>query len=305
MQFSCSSIAILFLVQSISAFVADLDSTNQTKRTLNPCHESCQNGGVCSFQWPFGYFCSCPNGYKGKNCEICENPCTPDSCLNGATCLSKTCGQFECQCSPEFTGPNCSIPLDPCKANTCLNNATNCVVISNSTFTQLGNFTCECDSNFTGDRCQYALDPCKQFSHLCENNSTCETISSGNFTSNGLFRCRCPPGLSGYLCDAFLDPCIYQQTPCFNNGVCKSQVNNTIMSVGMRSVVFVGVSQCECDSEFAGEYCQCPTSICNEQNNPCKSNSTCMVWPTYFGCSFYCACAPNYYGRDCSKRAVY
>ena len=32
------------------------------------------------------YFCACPPGWDGKNCEVERDECASDACLNGATC---------------------------------------------------------------------------------------------------------------------------------------------------------------------------------------------------------------------------
>ncbi|XP_072051694.1 uncharacterized protein [Amphiura filiformis] len=72
----------------------------------------CRNGGVCfndyhSFDQDVDYFCQCPVGFVGHNCEnTYVNPCSSSPCLNGAQCNAFNTF-FSCACPVGFTGILC------------------------------------------------------------------------------------------------------------------------------------------------------------------------------------------------------
>ncbi|XP_072051695.1 uncharacterized protein [Amphiura filiformis] len=74
----------------------------------------CRNGGVCfndyhSFDQDVDYFCQCPVGFVGHNCEnTYVNPCSSSPCLNGAQCNAFNTF-FSCACPAGFTGTLCQI----------------------------------------------------------------------------------------------------------------------------------------------------------------------------------------------------
>lgn len=43
----------------------------------------CSNGGRCADNPDGGYFCQCPTGYAGFNCEKKIDHCTSSPCSNG------------------------------------------------------------------------------------------------------------------------------------------------------------------------------------------------------------------------------
>ncbi|XP_060556760.1 uncharacterized protein LOC132717337, partial [Ruditapes philippinarum] len=59
---------------------------------VNPCH----NGGNCVDK-TIGYYCMCPPGYRGFNCEYDINECASDPCQNGGTCTDLV-ANFKCDC---------------------------------------------------------------------------------------------------------------------------------------------------------------------------------------------------------------
>lgn len=61
---------VLFLVFTIGV----LCFNNLEKYLDNPCiNAPCLNGGVCQINsFSNGYFCTCPSGYSGFNCQTCK-----------------------------------------------------------------------------------------------------------------------------------------------------------------------------------------------------------------------------------------
>ncbi|KAH3850646.1 hypothetical protein DPMN_093071, partial [Dreissena polymorpha] len=64
------------------------------------------------------YFCLCPSGFNGINCEIDTDECRPAPCKNGATCEDGV-DMFICHCPAGYTGHLCEIYMDPCNSNPC------------------------------------------------------------------------------------------------------------------------------------------------------------------------------------------
>ncbi|XP_038069618.1 uncharacterized protein LOC119738747 isoform X6 [Patiria miniata] len=79
-----------------------------------PTRPPCEAGAPCSnafhsFDGDVDYFCSCPDGYIGHNCETrYGNPCLSAPCRNGGTCTSFNT-YFTCQCASGFAGTICEI----------------------------------------------------------------------------------------------------------------------------------------------------------------------------------------------------
>ena len=89
-----------------------------------PCASNpCQNNGKCSNHGP-NYYCDCPSGYGGNNCEICNvlfqiiflflkfinpvqiAPCSLEPCRNGGQCRNSG-SKYLCMCPRGYSGLNC------------------------------------------------------------------------------------------------------------------------------------------------------------------------------------------------------
>ncbi|XP_060594614.1 delta-like protein D isoform X2 [Ruditapes philippinarum] len=68
---------------------------------VNPCH----NGGNCVDK-TIGYYCMCPPGYRGFNCEYDLNKCLNNPCENGGRCENQI-NRRTCHCADGFEGTNC------------------------------------------------------------------------------------------------------------------------------------------------------------------------------------------------------
>ncbi|KAF5892529.1 lactadherin-like isoform X2 [Clarias magur] len=84
------------------------DTCNETE--TGPCHPNpCKNNGICE---PHrgdvfgGFFCKCPKGFEGTNCEKNVNDCAAKPCQNGGSCQDLD-GDFFCKCPSPFVGKFC------------------------------------------------------------------------------------------------------------------------------------------------------------------------------------------------------
>lgn len=134
-----------------------------------PCDiaQPCQNGGLCTNtnDTDIGFFCACPNGFSGRDCEIDLRPCQSYSCWNGneyrfdslwmnqhrdilGQCKPLSQSSFECLCQPGWTGRYCETMINYCNGTVCLNNGV-CRPL-------LLNYACEClGSSYTGRHCEF------------------------------------------------------------------------------------------------------------------------------------------------------
>ncbi|XP_033108522.1 delta-like protein A isoform X4 [Anneissia japonica] len=173
------------------------------------------------------YYCQCPNGFAGTNCETFEY-CSDEVCRNGGTCFSSALNsqKFICVCAPGFAGETCEI-FTGCAADPCLNGG------SCNTIDSMDTFLCLCDNPFVGDRCQYFLscdnDP-------CGNGGTCYSSDSGI----GYF-CSCALGYKGAHCETTVETC--SGDPCLNEGTCYNKRGGNGYL-------------CKCTSVFTGDNCQ-------------------------------------------------
>ncbi|KAM9469862.1 milk fat globule EGF and factor V/VIII domain containing b [Clarias gariepinus] len=86
------------------------DTCNETE--TGPCHPNpCKNNGICE---PLrgdvfgGFFCKCPKGFEGTNCEKNVNDCAAQPCQNGGSCQDLD-GDFFCKCPSPFVGKFCQL----------------------------------------------------------------------------------------------------------------------------------------------------------------------------------------------------
>ncbi len=115
---------------------------------LNPCNSNpCSNGGQCICLNTGNYYCVCPNGYIGLNCESANqpstsNPCLLNPCLNSGQCVVSGTNYY-CVCVNQYSGTNCqysaaNIPINSCLVNYCQNGGS---CIPNNV---LGSYYCQC-----------------------------------------------------------------------------------------------------------------------------------------------------------------
>uniref|UniRef100_A0A7N8X7R7 Slit homolog 1a (Drosophila) n=1 Tax=Mastacembelus armatus TaxID=205130 RepID=A0A7N8X7R7_9TELE len=171
----------------------DVDAAVLAK--CNPCLSSpCLNQGICHSDLVEIYRCSCPPGFKGRNCETALNACVSNPCANGGRCQVNEDeeGEYSCTCPLGFEGRTCQTNTDDCEDNDCENGAT-CI-------DGVNNYTCFCPPYYTaqffiGQLCEVppsALSLCELAD--CQNNAPC--VERG-----GRAHCQCPPEFGGPRCE--------------------------------------------------------------------------------------------------------
>uniref|UniRef100_A0A672MNX8 Slit homolog 3 protein-like n=1 Tax=Sinocyclocheilus grahami TaxID=75366 RepID=A0A672MNX8_SINGR len=219
-----------------------------------PCLATpCQNNGTCVSDVTGSYHCTCPFGYKGRNCEIPINACISLPCVNGGTChlTPGLDGHYSCVCPPGYEGQQCELNPDDCEDNDCENNST-CV-------DGINNYTCICPPNYRGDLCEEVIDHCLPRFDLCQHDSKCVPLSKG-------YRCECLPGYVGQHCEQDYNDCL--ENKCQHGAECNDAINGYT---------------CVCKEGFSGLFCETPppmillqkTSPCDQSY--CQNGAQCLV----------------------------
>uniref|UniRef100_A0A8C2ADF9 Slit homolog 1b (Drosophila) n=1 Tax=Cyprinus carpio TaxID=7962 RepID=A0A8C2ADF9_CYPCA len=235
----------------------------------SPCSSSpCQNQGLCHSDPVLQYKCSCPQGYKGRNCEVSVSACEGGPCVNGGTCHSDEDRKgFSCWCPVGFAGQLCELDVDDCVENDC-ENGTICV-------DGVGNYSCVCPRPFSGQKCEeYEEDLCYPGQNPCRRGSTCIPTVTGP-------KCICPPGFVGDDCSVDYNEC--------EGHYCQN---------GARCVDHVAGYTCVCPQGYSGRLCEvslrapagCELLLC-ENGAPCvESDGTAA-----------CQCLSGFGGPRCEK----
>ena len=184
-------------------------------------HRSCrfyngfvlQNEGTC-VNLIDDYFCVCPFGVHGKNCEVAPNRCIGEPCHNGGVC-GDFGSRLECTCPKGKLWPIfSSVPWAqnmhsfltcwPTEQTNWQNSMkkiwpevvilpeTNCFCICWRFLNRfIKNYKlCSCEffeqfTDYVGVGCQYELDACT--AEVCQNGATCTDFENG-------YKCECPAG---------------------------------------------------------------------------------------------------------------
>uniref|UniRef100_A0A669D5W5 Slit homolog 1 protein n=1 Tax=Oreochromis niloticus TaxID=8128 RepID=A0A669D5W5_ORENI len=259
----------LLLTTPAKKFECSGDVDTAVLAKCNPCLSSpCHNQGICHSDLVEIYRCSCPPGFKGKNCETVLNACVSSPCANGGTCRmdANQEGQYSCTCPLGFEGPTCETNIDDCDDNDCENGAT-CI-------DGVNNYTCFCPPYYTGEMCEEMEDVCAPGRSPCQHESTCLITSSGP-------KCVCSPGYVGDDCSVDYNDC--EEHRCQNGAQCVDELS--------------GYS-CICPEGYSGQLCEVPPSLLSLcERADCQNNAPCVER----GGRALCQCPPEFGGPRCEK----
>uniref|UniRef100_A0A8C6P3I4 Slit homolog 1 protein n=1 Tax=Nothobranchius furzeri TaxID=105023 RepID=A0A8C6P3I4_NOTFU len=259
----------LLLTTPAKKFECTGDMDSEVLAKCNPCLSNpCLNLGICHNDPMQIYRCSCPPGFKGKNCETGINACVSGPCANGGTCRvsEENEGEYSCTCPLGFEGPTCQINTDDCEDSDCENGAT-CI-------DGINNYTCFCPPYYTGEMCEEMEDMCAPGRSPCQHQSTCLITSSGP-------KCVCSPGYVGDDCSVDYNDC--EEHRCQNGAQCVDELN--------------GYS-CICLEGYSGQLCEVPPSplsLCELAD--CQNSAPCVER----GGRAFCQCPPEFGGPRCEK----
>lgn len=209
------------------------------------CDLPCLHG---SLNTEYGEGCNCAGIlYTGDDCSIeVDSPCTVNSCsVTNGQCVVVD-DAYECDCGDSgYTGTYCDEDLCDtyaCIEGTCLN------------YYNASNVTCLCDADYTGVDCSEMVDNCVD--HMCTNNSTC-------LDGVAEYTCDCLDGYNGTYCELDIDDCGPETNPCFINGTVSC------------SDLGANLVQCECKTEFYGDYCE-TEYFCTHDAALCQNGGDCV-----------------------------
>ncbi|XP_069510402.1 slit homolog 3 protein [Ambystoma mexicanum] len=239
----------------------------------NPCLSNpCRHNGTCNNDPAEFYRCTCPYGFKGRDCEVPINACIQNPCQNSGTCHISEADQdgFSCSCPLGFEGEKCEINPDDCEDNDCENNAT-CV-------DGINNYVCLCPPNYTGELCDEVINHCVPSLDPCKFDAKCISLEKG-------YRCECSPGYSGRHCDTDDDDCASHK--CRHGAQCVDAVNGYT---------------CICPQGFSGLFCEHPPPMVLLQTSPCdnyecQNGAQCIVVQQ----EPVCRCVAGFAGQKCEK----
>ncbi|XP_022258327.1 fibropellin-1-like, partial [Limulus polyphemus] len=184
------------------------------------CDEQpCFNNATC---WgnETNYWCDCPKGFAGQNCETNINECLSGPCVHGVCEDGK--GVFTCYCLPGFGGDHCEFEYDECDSNPCVNGGA-CEDL-------VASYKCHCGPGYKGKRCQIKVNLCSP--NPCPSPAQC--VDRGNNYS-----CICHSGYNGAGCTQHYNPCF--PNPCQNSGSCWPSLDTFF---------------CSCRPGYTGDLCE-------------------------------------------------
>ncbi|XP_064617081.1 protein crumbs-like isoform X2 [Liolophura sinensis] len=205
---------------------------------INECEQNpCENGGSCferskdrfypdnpipgnfSLETAGGFFCHCPPGFNGSQCEFNIDECLLETqpCYNGGRCLDGV-NRFSCDCAPGFQGDRCLSEINECLVYQPCRNGATC-------HDQVADYFCQCLPSlnrvvYGGKNCSLVLTGC--LGNQCQNGAKCVPTLADEASDQHNYTCDCLPGWAGRLCQEdtslsfYGDSFIYHQGPLSN-----------------------------------------------------------------------------------------
>ncbi|KAH3782518.1 hypothetical protein DPMN_160435 [Dreissena polymorpha] len=185
---------------------------------MNSCNSfPCKNGGTCTNK-PESYMCSCPDIWKGTNCEQEANVCARNPCVNYVRCEDGGT-IYTCVCKPGWSGQTCNTPIDCGDPGLIVNGI---VTAPETTLGNVATYSCNDGYNATiGNKeriCntdgKWSGQPlvCK-YASSCSSSPCMNKASCTNLIEN--FECTCVLGWAGKTCNEDKQPPIASN--CSNN----------------------------------------------------------------------------------------
>ena len=224
----------------------------------------CVNGDCAHCDSAVGCTCDCQPGFKGDDCSIAIDPCSPDPCLNNATCIKDSVEDFYCDCSElpgKYGGKRCEKTVT-CADKPCGDHFISC----NDESSDVSGIKCLCEAGYVGTRCEKKIETC----------SPTSCLNGGNCIQGMVGFCQCINGFSGDRCQHA--PAFCDNRPCGSNGVCQLAADYFL---------------CICDAGWDGTLCNNNIDDCDPE--PCKNGGTCVDKVN----GFACLCPDEWRGNVC------
>ncbi|CAF0718096.1 unnamed protein product, partial [Brachionus calyciflorus] len=159
-------------VRGVSGENCDKLDVERLPCSSNPCY-----GGAKCYNYMDDYYCECPSGRMGKNCNSSSpnavDPCKTNPCGANGICFTATNGYW-CFCNDGKHGFSCNNLDDDksessiCTVDSCLNDG-RCIPMNNS-------IICACEIGYYGPKCEFKLTGLKTeacLTNVCQNDGLC------------------------------------------------------------------------------------------------------------------------------------
>ncbi|XP_078377926.1 uncharacterized protein LOC144661094 isoform X1 [Oculina patagonica] len=297
---SCTKVAHSRLWCSLTA-----KYSGQWANCVNPCtNNPCKNGGTCTVTGDDIYYCQCPDGFEGNNCDT-KIPCPPGKKTDNAqgrccafpfvyggvtynSCTKVAHSRLWCSLTAKYSGQwaNC---VNPCTNNPCKNGAT-CKVTGDDTY------SCQCPDGFNGQNCETKI-PCPPGKKTDNAQGRCcafpfvyggVTYNSCTKVAHSRLWCSLTAKYSGQWANC-VNPCT--NNPCKNGATCTVTGDDTY--------------SCQCPDGIMGENCE--TRIpCPPGKKTDNAQGRCCAFPFVYGGVTYNSCTKVAHSRLwCSLTAKY